>query len=154
MGLRAAKIDTLSLAKELENAGIPRLQAEAQIQTTIKVINMTVEEQLVTKHDLTHALHRTEEKLLAKFSKLEEADQKLSEKIDNVEEKLSVRIDKLDEKFSTEFKDVRADIHKLDKGFTELHQIVNNLSTKITLRLGSIITVGLFVLGAVLKFKI
>ena len=43
MGLRAAKIDTLSLAKELENAGIPRLQAEAQIQTTIKVINMTVE---------------------------------------------------------------------------------------------------------------
>ena len=61
MGFRAVKIDTLSLVKELEDSGIPKAQAEAQLRTTIKVLDMVTEEKLATKHDLAHELHQLEE---------------------------------------------------------------------------------------------
>jgi len=82
--LRGIKIETLALVKELENAGVPRQQAEAQIQTTIKVIDMAIEEKLITKHDLNHALHRTEEKLSSKQEKLSEDVNELKNKTDHI----------------------------------------------------------------------
>jgi hypothetical protein len=102
MGLRAVKIDTLSLAKELENTGIPRPQAEAQVQTTIKVINMVIEEKLASKHDLllteeklSDTIKHVEEKLSARINAVED---KLSHRINAVEDKLSQRINAVEDK--------------------------------------------------------
>jgi len=156
MGLRAVKIDTLGLAKELENAGIPRPQAEAQIQTTIKVIDMAIEEKLVTKHDLTRALKHTEDKLLTEISKLHEADEKLSMKIDRVEEKLSARMDRIDEKFSAEITAGRKETQELKDKVTHIECKINQLSSTLTIRLSSILggamTIGFTILALLIKF--
>ena len=52
MSNSAIKIDTLAIAKELESAGIPAQQAEAQTRVHAKVFNTLVEEQLATKQDI------------------------------------------------------------------------------------------------------
>ena len=122
MGLRAVKIDTHGLAKELENAGIPRPQAEAHIQTTIKVIDMAIEEKLVTTHDLTHALHRTEDKLLAEIVKLQETDEKLTSSIIKLE-------------------------HKLEKNTLSLKLSASKTSNKLILVFGGMLTTAVAILG-------
>lgn len=196
MGLRAVKIDTLGLAKELENAGIPRPQAEAQIQTTIKVIDMAMEEKLATKHDITHALKHTEDKLLAEISKLQEADEKLSSKIEVIEEKLSnkiltadikidkleeklstrmdkleeklstkmekldeklsIRMNKLDEKFSLEITGLKKDVQEVKDKTTQISSEMKQMSSTLTIKLGSILggamTLGFALLGFLIKF--
>ncbi|HEV2613658.1 MAG TPA: hypothetical protein VGV92_02990 [Gammaproteobacteria bacterium] len=182
MGLRAVKIDTLGLAKELENAGIPRPQAEAQIQTTIKVIDMALEEKLATKHDITHALKHTEDKLfaeikhtesklLAEISKLQETDEKLSSKIevieeklsnkihkvdikiDKLEEKLSTRMDKMEDKLSTEIAAGRKETQELKERVTSIENKMERLFSSVVLKMtGVAVFCTSAILGAILKF--
>ena len=136
MGLRAVKIDTLGLTKELENAGIPRPQAEAQIQTTIKVIDMAIEEKLVTKHDITHALKHTEDKLLAEIFKLQEADEKLSMKIDTVENKLTFKLEAVEEKLTSKIEAVEDRLtSKIDAVEDKLTIKINTVEEKLSVRM-------------------
>jgi uncharacterized protein YPO0396 len=141
MGLRAVKIDTLSLAKELENTGIPRPQAEAQVQTTIKVINMVIEEKLASKHDLL----LTEEKLSDTIKHVEE---KLSARINAVEDKLSHRINAVEDKLSQRINAVEDKLSELKH---ILEQLPNSLTIKISSILGSIVGIGVAILAILIK---
>jgi chromosome segregation ATPase len=141
MGLRAVKIDTLSLAKELENTGIPRPQAEAQVQTTIKVINMVIEEKLASKHDLL----LTEEKLSDTIKHVEE---KLSARINAVEDKLSHRINAVEDKLSHRINAVEDKLSELKH---ILEQLPNSLTIKISSILGSIVGIGVAILAILIK---
>jgi translation initiation factor 6 (eIF-6) len=138
MGYRAIKIDTLNLAKELENAGIPKPQAEAQLKTTIKVIDMVIEEKLATKHDL----------LLTQ--------EKLSDTIKHVEEKLSARIDNVEAKL-TELK------HDLEKNVIAINNSIalsaSNLKgemkdqlNRLILIFGGMLAASVLLLAAIIKF--
>jgi hypothetical protein len=56
--------NTLTYAKRLEDAGIPRPQAEAQVQVLAEI----VETELATKNDIQHALKELEYRLIIKLS--------------------------------------------------------------------------------------
>ena len=51
--MSAVTFDTLKFVKELENAGVPDTQAEAQARALSNVLETNVKE-LVTKDDLAH----------------------------------------------------------------------------------------------------
>src|SRR5712664_3929171 len=104
MGLPAIKLDTLSIAKDLEDSGVPGIQAQSQIRATVKVINMVIEEKLVTKQDLAESEKRLsgaindvdkrvisiEQKLttLATEQAMAQLDRKLSDRITSLEHRL------------------------------------------------------------------
>lgn len=159
MGYRAIKIDTLHLAKELENAGIPKPHAEAQLKTTLKVIDMVIEEKLATKHDL----YLTEEKL---SDNIKHAEEKLSTRINSVEEKLSARIDSVEEKLSARIDNVESKLtdlkHELEKNVITLNDNIalsaSNLKNemkdqinKLILIFGGMLTASVLLLAAIIK---
>ena len=91
MNVSAIKIDTLAMTKELEAAGIPTQQAEAQTRVYAKVINTLVVDQLATKQDLVvlkediialkQDIVAVDQKFTRLFSKLESDMQNLAMKI-------------------------------------------------------------------------
>ena len=56
--------NTLTYTKRLEEAGVPRSQAEVQVQVLAEI----VETELATKTDIKHALKELEYKLIIKLS--------------------------------------------------------------------------------------
>ncbi len=56
--------NTLTYAKKLEDAGVPRLQAEAQVQVLAEI----VEGELATKSDIQRDLKELEYRLILKLS--------------------------------------------------------------------------------------
>lgn len=56
--------NTLTFTKKLEDAGIPRLQAEAHVQVLAEI----VESELATKNDIKRDLKELEYRLIVKLS--------------------------------------------------------------------------------------
>ncbi len=127
------KIDTLAIAKELEEAGVPIKQAEAQTRVYAKVIEMVIEEQLVTKQDLAAA----ENRLLEKLSGLEK---RLSEKMGDLEKNVNEKASGLEKR-----------INENDKMFLKLENAIQSQTLSLTVRLGSMIAIGVGLLAA-MKF--
>ena len=95
--------DPLKYAKQLEQAGFTREQAEVQAETFFSIVN----ENLVTKRDL----RELENKLVQTIKELEI---KTSHDIKESENKTTLDIKELDSKTVLEFENIRRDIKELD----------------------------------------
>lgn len=133
MSKSALKIDTLALAKELEEVGIPDDQAETQILVYVKLVDMIIEDTLATKQDI----------------------QALDKKIDSVEVKLDKKIDALDKKIDGVEARLDRKIEGLDTKITALASSIDNklerLSLNLTVRLGTLMASSVFLVLALEK---
>lgn len=88
--------DSLKYAKILEDAGLPREQAE----THIRVLGDVVGEEMVTKNDLSIALEQSFERFFErskqytdiKFAEVQNQLLKMDQKIDNLENRLIIKL--------------------------------------------------------------
>jgi hypothetical protein len=130
MGLPAVKLDTLSIAKELEDSGMPKSQAEFQVRATVKAINMVIEEKMV---------------ILATKQDIVESEEKLSGVIHELDKRLTSAVHELDKRLTSA-------IHELDKRIDKLDKHIDQLGLTLTVRLGGMIAAGMLILGAIIKF--
>lgn len=125
--------NALKYVKFLEGAGISREQAEAHIH----VISDFLEADLATKQDINNL------------------DIKLSQDIKNLDTKLSKEIKDLDIKLSKEIKDLDIKLSKeikdLDVKFESIEHKILQSEYRMTIKLGSIVTVSIAAMAAVIK---
>jgi uncharacterized protein YlxW (UPF0749 family) len=145
MASPAIRIDTLSIAKELEESGIPIKQAEAQTRVYAKVINMVIEDQLATKQDL----HKVEQVLRQDLQKVEQV---LKQDLQKVEQVLKQDIQKVEQGLLKEINVLDNKINSLDNKVSRLEIDIQTQTLKLTVRLGSLLVVGIAVLAALIKF--
>jgi hypothetical protein len=93
-------IDTLSYARRLEQAGVPRAQAEAHAEA----VHALVREEVATKADVETVkrdLQRDLQEVEARLkSEIRELDLRLGGKIDGVETRLDAKIDQLESRIA------------------------------------------------------
>jgi len=132
MALPAIKFDTLSVSQELEKAGLPKAHAQACVAATVKVVNMAIEEKLVTKADLQH----TEKSLRQEIGR---AEKSLRQEIERVEKTLYEEISRVEKTLSER-------IHALEIRMIALENKVDKLALQMTVRLGGLMVLGITVI--------
>ena len=89
-------IDTLSYARRLEQAGVPRAQAEAHAEA----VHALVREEVATKADVQSVRRDLQEVETRLKAELRELDLRLGGKIDGVEARLDAKIDELESRIT------------------------------------------------------
>ncbi len=118
--------DTLAYTKMLIEAGMDNRIAEAQAEAQARILGGLMQDKLVTKEGLKETTTELGERLV--------------DKIDEVDKRLSGKIDFLDKKFVA----LQADFGKLRSEFKVLE-------SKMTVKLGSIMVLGLGTMTMILK---
>lgn len=140
MASSALKFDTLAVAKELESAGVPTAQAEAQTRVYAKVIELAMEDTVATKVDLKQVEASLTKKIELVDSGVEHLKQEvkhLDQKIDMVNQKVDQKFDALDQKINT--------VNQ------SLQEKIESTSLRLTIRLGGLIAIGIAILAAIIK---
>ena len=133
MSNTALAFDTLQYAKKLREAGVPEQQAEVQAEALREIID----DKLATKADIRQLeleIKRSEESTKAEIKRLEE--------------NTKAEFKRLEENTKVELKHIEEKIFELED---RLNNRINEMSYKLTIRLGGLIVVGVFVLASLIK---
>jgi hypothetical protein len=117
----------LKYVKMLEGTGITREQAEAHVQ----IISDILEGDLVTKQDLLNS------------------EQNMKNAFERFETSINTSITQLDSKINTSVS--RLD-NKIDTAVTQLESKILQSEYRMTIKLGSIVTVAMAAMTAIIKF--
>ena len=115
-------LDTLRLAKRLEEAGFPPAQAEAQIQVLIELLTM---QEAATKTDIQKLRLRTKRDL-----RLTEAQ--LRKEIQQLEAQIRKEIQQLDAQLRKEIQETEARLRaEIEKGQLQMKEVETRLRAEI-----------------------
>jgi hypothetical protein len=119
--------NALKYVKILEGTGITREQAEAHVQ----IISDILEGDLVTKQDLLNSEHNIK-------NAFERFETSINTSITQLDSKINTSVSRLD--------------NKIDTAAQQLENKMLQLEYRMTIKLGSIVTVAIAAMTAVIKF--
>lgn len=138
-----AVFDTLAYANKLQEAGVAPEVAKVHATALAEV----AEEKFATRVDVANL----DQKIINLDQKIERVRQELKNDMVCLEERLShkieivaQRIDAVNQRFDQRFELV-------NQRFEEVTRQIENVTYKLTVRLGSLMTAGIFVIGALHK---
>lgn len=140
--------NAIKYVKILESTGVSREQAEAHVQ----VLTEFLEGDLVTKVDLRNS----EQTMKSAFERLETSvnssiallDQKINTLAARLDNKIDTAINRLDDKIDTAVNRLDA---KIDTAVTQIEGKILQSEYRMTIKLGSIVTVAMAAVAAVVK---
>ena len=143
--------DTLEYAKILIDAGMDRSLAEAQSEAQVKMISSIVNEKLATKDDIKELKSDIKELKLdteLKFNELDkkitDVDNRLSGQITELDNRLSGQITQLDNRLSGQIAELKIDGN-------DMKNRIDNLETKLVVKLGGIVVIALTAMTVLMK---
>jgi hypothetical protein len=151
MGSSAIRIDTLSIAKELEESGIPIKQAEAQTRVYAKVINMVIEDQLATKQDLQKTELNLKQDIQAVAQNLVKVEQGLKQDIQTVEQNLLKEVHSIRQDMHGLEQNLLREMNGLDRRVIKLEDKIEAQTLALMVRFGGLLVAAVIVLAALIK---
>ena len=126
-------LNTLRLAKRLEEAGFPPAQAEAQIQVLIELLTM---QEAATKTDIQKLRLRTKRDLRLTEAQLrkeiQQLEAQLRKEIQQLETQLRKEIQQLDAQLRKEIQETEARLRaEIEKGQLQMKEVETRLRAEI-----------------------
>jgi len=151
--------DTLAYAKTLVEAGMDSNIAEAQAEAQAKILGGLMQDKLVSKEDLREGLteqganiSNTIIEFDDKLSKqIAEVDKRLSDQIAEVDKRLSDQIAEVDKRLSGQIAELDKKLVSLQADIGKLRSEMRALESRMVVKLGSLMMLGLGVMVILLK---
>lgn len=139
--------NSLKYAKQLEQVGVSREQAEAHLQ----IIGEIMESNFATREDLVELKHIVESRFAAFDSRLNSLKSDFESKLDTFESKLDSKLDTLESKFDSKLDalelkfDSRSDAieAKSNSRFDALEAKIIQSEQRMTIKLGTIVSLAI-----------